>query len=241
MGTSGWQGAGTPPVRSSARDAEIQAIADAFYNAASDESLIHEATRRACDCMNAGRAVLMVRPGAFTAAPTLFVPINFEQSSLDLYREYYYQTDLWSRVGEEQQHPTGTVLRGDDMIETDRFEKSEFYADYLKPFDMPKVLTSVIERSPTTLVNLSLLRGHGQPDFEDPDVRAFEALQPAIRTATRSLLMLRKLSARSEAVLQAVMKIGQAVVLINARGEEELAETAEELRTRTGPSQLSFL
>jgi DNA-binding CsgD family transcriptional regulator len=147
------------------------------------------------------------------------MPLNYGNDFLTSYGEYYYAKDVWAIAADERQYGTGSVVLGEELADPDALKASEIYADIIRPKDVPHLMSGVAEKSAQRIVHLSLFRRHCQEQFGEPEIAAFRALLPSIRTATRSILQLRGLQAQAQALSEALMRSGQPIVLLDGIGE----------------------
>jgi DNA-binding CsgD family transcriptional regulator/PAS domain-containing protein len=148
------------------------------------------------------------------------------------YERYYCTLNPWMLEGAHKFTP-GVVLPDEALVERNRIQRTEFYNDFLTPFDMSYALGACVMGEPPLYSNVTILRPAREGPFEAREIEMVSALVPHIR---RAVSLQRRLSgARTLATAATIALEGTtaAVILVDHSGRVVFAnERAQRLMAR---------
>jgi DNA-binding CsgD family transcriptional regulator len=152
------------------------------------------------------------------------------------YNEYYASVNIWKN-NYEQHYRSGAIINSSALCSNQTLEKTEFYADFLRPANLYYSAGPVIYREGSVSATLSTQRSRDQQPF-DREERIFRVLAPHLDRALRINRGLSEAGATREALANSpvgVMIFGLNLKLLyvneRARG---ILEQADGLRLKNG-------
>ncbi|WP_430435885.1 helix-turn-helix transcriptional regulator [Oceanibaculum nanhaiense] len=136
------------------------------------------------------RAVSLYTPHLAPADPrAVWVATGMPQEALSEYAAYYGNFDVWAQaVGRDSLPPKGSLIDTDDLVRAQDLHRSEFYNDYLKPYEIGRCLVSIVDDGKLPgfpRVRLSIIRSEGQRPFGAQEKATLGAMQQLLRTVMR--------------------------------------------------------
>lgn len=164
----------------------------------------------------------------FTApASQVFVTARTPVEALALYHQHWAGEDVWARRGAKLR--AGAVVAGDQLIERAEFERTAFFNDFGRHFEVGQCLTGIVESTPPrAMAVLSINRAAGASRFGPEDSRLISALMPSMERALqlhRRLSGAELLAANARDVLD---RLPHGVILLSSRGLMRAANGAAE-------------
>ncbi|MGE8365920.1 helix-turn-helix transcriptional regulator [Cupriavidus basilensis] len=95
----------------------------------------------------------------------------------ELYNSYYYALDPFVGL------PTDRVVTADERLGERAWCNSAMYQEFLKPYDIRRMLGADIRTDDGVECRFRISRGHGEPDFSEDDKAFFAMLLPHFRCA----------------------------------------------------------
>lgn len=141
----------------------------------------------------------------------LFWSQGITAAATESYEKFYCRKDVWFQGS--RMAPTGSVLRGQEIVPPKEFERTEFYQDWARQSGIYDTLACVFLSNDTTSGRLSI----GLPKvqgFAPTDQKAlFEALTPHVLRAVQVDQWLSTARIKADGVLQVLTGVGTAVVI----------------------------
>jgi DNA-binding CsgD family transcriptional regulator len=174
------------------------------------------------ETLDAHRAVLFT-PGA-SADRMFWTAHDFDPSMLVGYAEHYHAHDLWTHRGMAGGAPTGWCNTGEHLVPEAEFRASEFWNDFLRPMDMFRLATVVVDGGAATLPRTHLsVFGPARRDPFDAEATGFLAL---VAPHVRRTLLLRQALMRGADVAPALGQATAPLIACSASGRVLLANDA---------------
>ena len=108
--------------------------------------------------------------------------------SLGDYMAHYRSLDLWAQAARRQAlPPTGRVYDTDSLVPRDRLVRSEFHQDYLRRYEIGRVLVGIVDdgrSSALPFTRLTVIRAPSEPAFTSEEVGRFAVLTRVARSLT---------------------------------------------------------
>lgn len=138
----------------------------------------------------AARAISLYTPHLAPSDPRgVWVATGMPQEALNEYAAYYGTLDIWAQAASrDAPPPRGSLIDTDDLVRGQDLRRSEFYNDYLKPYEIGRTLTCIVDdgRLPGfPRVRLSIMRAETQPRFDAGEKAMLGAMQQLFRTVMR--------------------------------------------------------
>lgn len=136
------------------------------------------------------RAVSLYTPHLAPHDPrAVWAASGMPQDALNEYAAYYGTLDIWAQAASrDAPPPRGSLIDTDELVRVHDLRSSEFYNDYLKPYEIGRSLTCIVDdgRLPGfPRVRLSIMREETQPRFDAQDKAVLGAMQQLFRTVMR--------------------------------------------------------
>jgi DNA-binding CsgD family transcriptional regulator len=209
-------------------------LLDMLYSAAGDPSLWAQFLAELSRCMDAPwMGLIAIEPAAQTQRPDL--TFGIPDDAARLYRDYYAAQDPWVRAYREQ-NLLGWAGTGSSLCPPLEFEKTEFYTDFVRLFDIYHVCGTVLPGDQGSDAALTALRRTAQPDFERQDVALLAELGPHVKRALLLHGRLLDLNRALSTVGQILGAVDVALVGLDADGKLRFANGLAEsiLRGQNG-------
>lgn len=187
-----------------------------IYTAPTDPSCWLTVVKKIVDATG-GISGQLVSPSR-NAMSELWAPYGFGSEEMAPYATYYHSQDLWTQGAAALGLPVCTVLTGERLAEPSTFKNSEFYNDFLRPCEIERLLTCVIETGDGDTVpktSLSVYRPPGSQPFDDETTSLLGLVAPHVRRAIhlhRHIAGLEHRNATNAAVLE---ELAVGVILID--------------------------
>lgn len=136
------------------------------------------------------RAVSLYTPDALPADPrAIWAATGMPQEALNEYAAYYGGLDVWAEAAmRDGPPPKGSLIDTDELMRVQDLRRSEFYNDYLQPYEIGRALVSIIDDGKLPgfpRVRLSILRAEDQRPFDGQEKATLGAMQQLMRTVVR--------------------------------------------------------
>lgn len=136
------------------------------------------------------RAVSLYTPHVAPSDPrAVWAATGMPQEALNEYAAYYATLDVWTQAAtRDGVPPRGSLIDTDDLLRASDLQRSEFYNDYLKPYEIGRSLVSIVDDGKLPgfpRVRLSILRAESQRPFDDREKATLGAMQQLLRTTMR--------------------------------------------------------
>jgi len=136
------------------------------------------------------RAVCLYTPNVAPSDPrAVWATTGMPQEALSEYAAYYGNFDVWAQaVTRNGVPPKGSLIDTDEVVRAQDLQRSEFYNDYLKPYEIGRCLVSIVDDGKLPgfpRVRLSIIRAEGQRPFGAQEKATLGAMQQLLRTVMR--------------------------------------------------------
>ncbi|MSP43136.1 MAG: helix-turn-helix transcriptional regulator [Alphaproteobacteria bacterium] len=172
--------------------------------------------------------------------PILTFKSDCDAEYLRKYGIYYYKIDPWVRAGMN----TGIILdepwvgNGDVLVPHDALPASEFYQDFLLPYDQCHLMVAATESTNEILASYSFFRPPQGPRFDGNKLNDLLALAPHLKRASIIYRQTSELRARSGLFESSFNELAAAVFLLAENGRVlEMNASAKRLIDAPGSQQ----
>jgi len=218
-------------------------LLDSLYGAAGDDKAWQRFLAELVNVLNAQNSVLLAYDERHVSY-SINASVGVSPGANALYNQHYGKLDEWYLGGQKKFEPN-LVFDGRELCPTEKFAKSEFYNDFLKPHcensfhECGAVLEMPADRSaPPSLV--SFLRNRRKGPFQNHELNVLRKLLPHVQ---RGLVLHRRivdLRLKSNSQSWALDQVTFGVVLLHASGGVLFAnKAASEMCTRTRGLELA--
>lgn len=139
-----------------------------------------------------------------------------------LYQDYYAHVNPWYRNiwsgGVNPSNQEGRLFFGSGLVDPRELERTEFYADWLRPQGIYETLATPVLVSGAGITNLTILRSRRHAAFEPHEVEAWRELLPHIRRAVQVHEKLHHADAHYRSALSAFDHLKTGVILVREDG-----------------------
>jgi hypothetical protein len=220
-------------------DERVAALIGKIYDAAGDAEQWPGAIKGLCEIVEAQSGVIWIKDLTSQSVP-LCLTFNQDPRTPSLYGQYYHLHDVWFSACAHM--PVGGTFNGEERVAWGDLTRTEFYNDFLKPFDLDRIVTTRLVKSERRVSHCSLFRPARRDSFEADEMRLLATLSPHLGRAVN--LHLRLISAGEEQRITEValdaMAIG--VVIVSRSGHPAFANrSAREILQRRDGVQLSTI
>lgn len=169
----------------------------ALYHTATEPAEWNKALASIATLFN-GHAVFAMTVGEATPDDPAFLSFNISVETLVLYKEYYYQHDLWSPAWIQQGlHRLGNASTGTQLVERSMFLRSVWFNEFLRERDIEHSLFASLSDGSSKPLILAIDRPLGSEPFSGGDI---ERLRPIARHFTQALTLGRQFQALSDGI-----------------------------------------
>jgi DNA-binding CsgD family transcriptional regulator len=140
---------------------------------------------------------------------------------LSLYAEYYTRRDVWIR--EKPRLASGEAVLGQRLIRDEELEKTEFYADFLRPQEYFHLVAGCIFRERTMTVDIAALNSKRRGPFGAEDQRLVGVLMPHLQRAVQIHRRLAAAQLTSRSLAESMDRLPYGVILLDESGRVLLA------------------
>lgn len=170
------------------------ALVDAFQSAAIDSSGWYQALERLAQATGS-RAGELICIGAQGYVP-LNILTNVEPEMLQAFQDCDGgNPDVNPRVRAGMNAPVLKVLAEADFMTPEEHARHPHYDEFARPWDIPYICLSTLERSEDLLVGLAVCRSEREGHITSAQREIFSSIAPHVRAAARTQMMLEDQSA----------------------------------------------
>lgn len=148
------------------------------------------------------------------------------------YAAHFHKHDIWQ--ANLRKAPHETVYLACDHTPEDVLTKTEFYADFLRPYGMFRPLGILVDLRPDTIATIGIERLHARTLFDDDDKPALGRLIPYVKSALQLRLRLRDEKQRNQAYRSSLDALSFGAIICNAQAGIIFANAAAEELAREG-------
>ncbi|RKQ70055.1 helix-turn-helix transcriptional regulator [Oceanibaculum indicum] len=136
------------------------------------------------------RAITLYTPHLAPSDPrAVWAATGMPQEALNEYAAYYGSLDVWTQAAtRDGLPPKGSLIVSDELLPPEDLRRSEFYNDYLKPYEIGRTLVSIVDDGKLPgfpRVRLSIVRAEAQRPFDAREKATLGAMQQLLRTVMR--------------------------------------------------------
>jgi DNA-binding CsgD family transcriptional regulator/PAS domain-containing protein len=140
-----------------------------------------------------------------------------EDAAMRDYQQHFGTCDLWLQKGAPLAY-TGWLATGEEVCPFEEFSRSEFYSDYLRPNGIAHAMWGVIEKSPSTLINVGVYRELRRGSFQSKNLELLQFLAPHLQRGFRLHLQLSELRAQAANLERAVDMLPTGIIFLASDG-----------------------
>jgi DNA-binding CsgD family transcriptional regulator/PAS domain-containing protein len=195
-------------------------LTEKIYTAAIDEAAWGHLLESLREYFYASGSTMMCWQRATGFPPILTFKSDCDAEYLRKYGAYYYKIDPWVRAGMN----TGIILeepwvgRGDILVPHDLLLASEFYQDFLRPYDQCHLMVAATESNDEILASYSFFRPPEGPVFNVNEMNDLLALAPHLKRGSIIYRQTAELRARSGLFESSFNELAAAVFLLAENG-----------------------
>ena len=141
--------------------------------------------------------------------------VGMDPDSIDAYQRYYSKID--ARYAPGLKFPTGTVLTEGTIMDMRELRKTEFYQDFLRPYDIPHIAASILRTDPQ-FVAISVQGTRHRGSFGTEELERLKILVPHLARATLIGNSLGAYQNRIDTVWQLLDNLAAGVVALDKNG-----------------------
>jgi DNA-binding CsgD family transcriptional regulator len=184
-----------------------------IYESASEPSVWPKFLERYSDAVRCTSTSLLLfdtdqRAGNIQAAA------RFDPVDLRRYNEYYVGVDPWGAHA-RQLIVAGAVLPGESLCPCRVLERSEFYADFLRPMDVFHEFCGIVSLDDSTASVIASLRPRRRGPFQEEELSLLKTLMPHLQRALALHRRLGSLQSSAQSALTVLDRLPYGVVLLS--------------------------
>jgi DNA-binding CsgD family transcriptional regulator len=156
--------------------------------------------------------------------------------AIALYQAYWHQFDPWAHAPAVAGMHAGTIVIGDQLLTRGDMQRTPFYSEFGRQYDVFQCMMGLIEASPEALSGISVNRSERQRSFDAEDSSLFALLMPLLKRALQIHRRLTGAELMAANAMDVLDRLPHGVVLVSASGAVLSTNRAadEILRTRDG-------
>jgi DNA-binding CsgD family transcriptional regulator len=144
---------------------------------------------------------------------------TIDPAAMDAYGAYFHRVDPWETRLPARAVTVGRVMTGLAVLSHADFRKTEYYADFARPFGVTRALFGVTgHNADGTGSAISIVRADRQAEFEDDAVRFLSILMPHLGRALQVHDRWAAARRRCEAAMDALDTLTFGVILVDGHG-----------------------
>ncbi|MEQ9332569.1 helix-turn-helix transcriptional regulator [Thalassobaculum sp.] len=188
-----------------------------------------------------GRASSLYTPDLELGSPQgVWRSRGLASESLHDYMARYRDLDLWAQAARREAPPqTGRVYDTDGLVSRDRLVRSAFHQDYLRRYEIGRVLVGIVDDGRSSVLpftRLTVIRAPSEPAFTSDEVGRFAALTRVARSFM-TLALEHRAAVRIVGLQQSTVDMVRMPILVTDRDRRIgiLNRSAGELLRAPGP------
>lgn len=201
-------------------EALFNSFTEKIYSAALDEAAWSGLLEGLREYFHASGSTMMCWQRTADFPPILTFKSDCDAEYLRKYGTYYYKIDPWVRAGMN----TGIVLdepwvgNGDVLVPHDALLASEFYQDFLRPYDQCHLMVAATESTNEILASYSFFRPPQGPRFDGAELNDLLVLAPHLKRGSIIYRQTSALRVRSGLFESSFNELPTAVFLLAENG-----------------------
>ena len=145
--------------------------------------------------------------GAITAAR------GIDPAAMATFSTYYSQRNVW--LEDQNLHQSGKVVIGSQLFPDAQLERTEWYADCLRPQDLFHTSAAVVERRHDQTFNVTAVRSKAAGNYTPHELQLLADLMPHLQSAFALHRRLHRLEALSQTSMALLEGLPMGVVLLD--------------------------
>jgi DNA-binding CsgD family transcriptional regulator/PAS domain-containing protein len=113
----------------------------------------------------------------------------------------------------------GSVVNSPELITGSELEKTDFYQDLLRPFDLYHAISMILQRDSQEFTAITVLRSKRLGPFQEDDVKIMKLLLPHFQQASRLERQIAELESEAGALRSTFDLLSSAIVLTDETGK----------------------
>lgn len=205
--------------------ADLLDLIDLIYEAAVDFDAWRVAIVRIGDALRARQTSFEIYDPASRKPPFVLMP-NTDPDDLRAYAEHWVAYN--SMRDRAVKLPAGAVLRFEDLMPREEFDRTPIYNEFWRRQGIDHVLSVNIAREGTAASGMAFSRTRRDGGFEREDLRLLGALAPHLRRAVALNLRLARLDMQRTSTAEMLDRCPDGALLVDAQAHILLANAAAE-------------
>ena len=206
----------------------LSSLLDSLYRAPGELRCWDSFLSKLADLTGASAAAVLLHDKA-NRNHNVNLSIGVNPEALRLYHEHYGFKDEWYLRARIHARP-GWTSPSEAFCPSSELEKTEFYNDFLRRYDLYHQCGTVIEHDGVRIAHLSVLRGRRSRVFGDSEVAVLRALFPHVRRALQLHQHIVDLKLLSDSYAWVLDQVPYGIVLLDSGQRVLLAnKTARQL------------
>jgi DNA-binding CsgD family transcriptional regulator/PAS domain-containing protein len=149
----------------------------------------------------------------------LTLAVRADPAAKDAYDQHWGAFDPWGRRLRQRRAAPGAVILGDEMVPHSELQRTAFYADFGRRYDLVRCIAGTIEVAPEILSVITIGRTEGHRPFGTEESALLSALMPHLQRALQLHRRIATAEAVSNDLAGVVESTTRAVLLVNAAGK----------------------
>jgi DNA-binding CsgD family transcriptional regulator len=149
----------------------------------------------------------------------LALAVRADPAARAAYDGHFGALDPWGHSPRLQRAHAGEVILGEEMVPHPEFQRTAYYADFARPFDVVRCIAATIEVAPTLLSVITIARTEAHSPFGTEDCALLDALMPHLQRALQLHRRITVAEAASNDFAGVLEGSTRAVLLVNAAAQ----------------------
>lgn len=208
----------------------FSALVESIYDAAQDPQHWSTFLSGLCRALNAKSGMFRVIDESATAIRAN-IHYRLDPDLQEAHRNYYVNQDIFIKALRDK--PGGYITSTQHMIDPREMERSEFYADYMRPQDSYHVCGGLAMRNEAFTIKFGVQRDYKSGEFSSDDADYIRRFVPHIQRATHLGHLLDMAERQTTTAEQALESLAVGIALLDEHERVVHANTrADEVLTR---------
>jgi len=168
-----------------------------------------------------GATRVMLHDAYLSRADALLAAHNIPSMAVDLYRDRFWRTDPWNAAVRAQGAAMGNVYGGEQIVNAETLEASEFYREFMNPMDVRYTCGTVLQDQWRGLVPptyLACYRPVARGDFGRGERAMLAGLVPHLQAAVDLFWRQERFQGLDPAEIAVLDRLAVGVVVANQHG-----------------------
>jgi len=210
------------------KDKEIWPLIENVYEAALDESIWYALAPQIGSAFGSTSATLLIQE---SGQPKILTMTENIRSSMDSYKQYFWDKDVWVQSGLRFAMPQVRVSQ--EFLPDAEFQETEFYREWVRHIDIFHMVGSIFRAGQDDLGVIAIHRPRSAGSYQEEDKTLVARFLPHLQRALQIRKRLGQASELQRLSLEALSRTDTAIILVAADGRIIFANPdAEALLTR---------